>query len=257
MKKVKKIFLSLLLSLCFITGSFYYERNTVTAQDIDSFLIKSGMPDEVLECLSETQKQFITTNLNSKNLTANFNTYKATDFVIDEEGFHPFSEISDRDLTITVVAYETTVDGTRGYIVFPSFIWHKDVKIKNDSFAFVLYPNWEIAGSYGYNLCVWIKNIYGDKVQSTDVAPDLLAYNAQSYKMTDTGFMQGLYEGNGIFYVRKMSSTASPEMVITYIHDTSSNMSISYNIEFKGVNITTSSSSEKLDQKTGYFTFAQ
>ena len=78
------------------------------------------------------------------------------------------------------------------------------MKIKNDTFAMALYPNWETIPGEN-NLNIWIRNSYGELLNSVSVEAMTSSYCGYVYKIpSNIGTVQGEFEGHSYLYAKKL-----------------------------------------------------
>lgn len=216
--------------------------------EIDEFLATSGVSVEIIKQMPFGQKQVIYENIGNKE--AEFSGYDARGFQLDNEGKLQFIAgvsasssgnmqiqgglISKSDLTLSVVGFKTTVSSGgktwTEYSVYPSFVWKKLVKVKNDSFAMSMYSGWEAVPGER-NLRLHLFNSQGQSAQHVDLNPNNASSSGYSYKVpTNTGFMQGSYQGHSYYNLKKTASNATPAISLHYAHDYSSSMTLSYSL---------------------------
>lgn len=241
MLKTKRTIVYLLVTVALFLCSL-----SATAQpvSIDAFLINAGFPREVINKMSTPQKQYLYEDCLGESVE--FCGYEEKDFFISDDG--ELAEIdgislcggliSSSDMTISVVGTRvSTSAGDVYYKVYPAFKWHTHKKVDNDSFAMAMYPGWEaIPGER--NLRLHLLNNQGQSVQYVDIDPDSATSSGYVYKIpSNTGSLQGLYEGYARYSIDKVSSTASPRISLYYAHDASTWFNASYSLNIYGVNI--------------------
>lgn len=215
--------------------------------NIDSFLINAGFPQEVIDKMSAPQKQYLYEDCVGENIE--FCGYEEKEFSLSESGELIENEgislcggiISPSDMTISVAGTRvSTSSGNVYYKVYPVFKWHTHKKVNNDSFAMAMYPGCEaIPGER--NLRLHLLNNQGQSVQYVDLAPASATSSGYVFKIpSDTGSLQGLYEGYARYNLDKVSDSASPRISLCYAHDASSLFSASYSVSIFGFNISIS-----------------
>lgn len=225
---------------------------------IDDFLLEAGFPQDLIDTMSEIQKEIIYEK--SKNDIIKFAGYETQNFVLSEEdGLSAIQPrgglISESDLTISVFGtYTTNSSDTVLYsTVYPNFVWHKPVKVKNDSFSMAMYSGWEaIPGEE--NLRLHLMNSQGESAQYVDLNPANSHSAGYSYKIpSNTGAMQGMYAGYAYYDIDKTSSSASPRISLHYVHDKSSIINASYSISIGVGSISLSSNDNDLYVMSGNY----
>lgn len=111
----------------------------------DSYLLSIGVPRDVVDQLSIGQKESIFQKLEGN---ARFEVFDKRNFAI-EDSHNPQIQpmgglISKSDLTLSVISFSVEHNGIDCQEIFPSFVWHKKVALKNHSFGMALYPDWEV-----------------------------------------------------------------------------------------------------------------
>lgn len=247
-KKIKIVSLVTAVTLLFCSFS-------ISAQpiNIDAYLLNAGFPQAIVDDMSEPQKEFIYENSKNKNIA--FSGYVEKEFVINEEGKLVENgdvsvcggSLTSADMTLSV--HGTTCYSSEGishYTIYPTFKWHTQKKVKNDSFAMNMYPGWEaIPGSR--NLRLHLMNSQGQSAQYVDLTPSNASSTGYTYRVpSDVGFMQGLYEGYSYYDVEKTSATASGAISLYYVHDASTLFNASYSLNVGPVGISLSGNTDKL-----------
>lgn len=255
-KRMNRFISSLIVSILLVISVLPVKA--FSEQSLDEFLLSKGMMQEEINIMSQEQKEYIRETLDEN---AQFSSYERQFFKIKEDGTLEViketkggGSIASSDLTLSVAAFSTTYNGESCYSIYPSFVWSKTTIVKNDSFAMALYPNWEIIPDMStYNMRLWMKNIYGNRVQYVDLRPDTSNHHGFSYKIpSNTGGVEGMYEGNAVFYAKKTSSSATRGICLKYIHDTTS--LLTYSVSIGPISILVSDP-EKVYTMSGLFTF--
>lgn len=251
-----------IITLCTLCSFITYAAEP----SIDNFLQSKGIPQEIIDVLPQGKKEIIFETLND---TASFQSYNVQTFSVNNgpetsseftfnngEIMIPMSGmISSADLTLSVVAFDITVNGVPQTSIYPSFVWKKLVKIKNDSFAMALYPNWEVIPGEN-NLRLWVRNVNGERVQNYDLAAAASASSGYSYKIpSNIGALQGGYEGHAYMNVKKKTSSATRAISLQYIHDTSSFFNVSYSVSIGPASISVTGNTSPLNYMSNNFYF--
>lgn len=244
---MKKIFSLIIATALFLTTVSLSTSANGLYSEIDTFLLNSGVPEEVVNSMPLGQKEMIYDDIGSCD--AEFCGYDLCGFSLNGDTpeltgtasvsangeAQPLSGlIPNSDLELSVVGFKSTfVSGEESHIeysVFPSFVWKRPVKIVNDSFAMSMYSGWEaIPGKR--NLRIHLYNYEGQSVQHVDLNPSSSNSSGYSYKIpSGVGFMQGMYQGHAVYHLLKKSSSATPAISLYYAHDTSSSSNSSYSI---------------------------
>ncbi len=225
--------------------------------DIDDFLLQAGFPEDIIDKMSDVQKDMVYEN--SKNEIIKFAGYESQDFVLENDNLSPVQPrgglISSSDLTLSVFGiYSIDVYGTvLNSTVYPSFVWHTPVKVKNDSFSMAMYSGWEaIPGQENLNL--HLMNSYGQSAQQVSLDPSNSHAAGYSYKIpSNIGFNQALYEGHAYYKIDKKTTNASPRISLHYVHDTSPSLNVSYSINIGFLSISLSVNNNYLYEMSGNF----
>lgn len=211
--------------------------------EINTFLLNSGVPEEVVNSLSLGQKEMIYDTIGNSSAEfcgCDIRSFELNNNVLESTGTVSISAndeiqpqsglISNSDLVLSVVGFKSTDGSTTEYYVYPSFEWKKPVKVKNDSFAMSMYNGWEaIPGKR--NLRLHLHNYEGESVQYVDLNPTNANSSGYSYKVPSSiGFMQGMYQGHAYYILNKTSSSATAAISLHYVHDNSSAMNLSYSL---------------------------
>lgn len=256
----KKILKIKLIAIMTIISLFICSVGVSATQpvSIDDFLLEAGFPQDLIDSMSEIQKDIIYEN--SKNQIIKFAGYETQSFVLDDDdNLSPVQPraglISSSDLTISVFGtYTTNSSGTVLYSsVYPSFVWNKAVKVKNDSFSMAMYSGWE-ARPGEENFRLHLLNSSGQSAQYVDLNPNNSHSAGYSYKVpSNTGAMQGMYAGYAYYNIDKKSSSASPRISLHYVHDKSPLFNVSYGINIGFFSISLSVNSDYLYEMSGNY----
>lgn len=220
---------------------------------IDNVLIQIGMPENVITELTEGQKEYIFEHLKEGS---EYTGFASCDYIIDSTtgDITPmYLPISESDLTLSVIALKVNVSQNEYYYeIMPSFVWKKAVKVKNDSLACAMHSGWETTGEQ--NLRLYLKNTEGQRVQSVDISgidPSSSGYN---FKIpSNIGFVSGFYEGYAYFNVDKKAADATAKISMQYVHDTSSNCNVSYEISIGAASIVVNYNGNNIKIMSGVF----
>lgn len=256
MKKLKKIWCLLMTIVIFCCSNrFAFAEELI---NYDSFLSSKGVPLEIIDSLTEEQKQLIFQTIAED---AEFEGYDIQTFTSENndvmnEGVQVASGIiPDSEMTISVIGFSATYNGQACYIIYPSFVWNSISRISNDSFAMALYDGWEAIPGYN-NLEVYLRNSQGNTVQHTSVAAAVSASSGYNYVIPGSiGSVQALYEGHAYLYAKKTNSSATHAISLNYIDDTSSSMNVSYGVNIGYASISISQTDSRLRFKSGNFNF--
>ena len=254
MKKIKFLSIFLIIAVLICSISVSAQTNNI----IDDYLLEAGFPQELVDTMSDMQKEIIYQH--SDNQQIRFAGYEVQEFSLDDNDCLSRIEtrgglISESDLTISVFGtYTTNSSGTILYSsVYPNFVWHKPVKVKNDSFSMAMYSGWEaIPGEENFRL--HLMNSQGESAQYVDLNPTNSHSAGYSYKIpSNTGAMQGMYAGYAYYDIDKMTSSASKRISLHYVHDKSSIFSASYSISIGFGSISLSSNDDDLYVMSGNY----
>lgn len=245
-KKIVCVFTIISLLLCPLSAS-------AIPVDIDGFLIEAGFPQDLVNEMSDPQKEYIYEHSVGKNVE--FCGYDSKEFVVTNEGELVESTgisprdglISSSDMTLSVTGTKVwSTSGDEWHVVYPSFKWHTHKKVANDSFAMNMYSGWECRpGKRNFRL--HLMNNQGQSVQYVDLAPAQSGERGYVFKIpSNTGFMQALYEGYAYFNIDKISETASPRITLFYAHDASSSCNTSFSLTLGPVGISFSGGNSNL-----------
>lgn len=229
MKKIYKFIVCLLL---ISTIQIPLGQITTKAEEsiawMDQFLEKIGMSSELINSLSEGKKQMICKHL---DLNSEFLSYSEKHISFDEDGnIMTTSDSLESDVTFSIALAKTNLSTDLTYVFFPSFTWHKVEKVKNDSFSCALYPGWGIVDYEESNLEIWLKNSYGDKVQSSSCSPKSGTDRAITFRFDSIQSNQILSEGNAVFYAKDYAGNSMELMYMHYFHDNTYSRDMNYQI---------------------------
>lgn len=239
-KVLKKIsfLMVFVFAFSFIAFPNVAKEEKVVNVDLDNYLSSIGIPAAVIEQLPEEQKQLIFETSNDEETT--FSGYDTRDFSLSEDG--TLTEIKkdagtrdaipSTDLTLSVIGLKL-VGGTTNevsYNLYPLFKWHIVTKVNNDTFAFSMYPGWEaVPGERSLLLHLCDEN--ENPIHSTNVGVSQATSTGYAFTVdSTTGAIDSYFIGGAYMKVKKVSSTASPNISITYVHDKSPFLIISYGI---------------------------
>lgn len=264
MKKLLNIICT--ISLLLMVVPLEVSANSLDSE-INTFLLKSGVPAEVVNSLSLGQKEMIYDTIGNSSAEfcgCDIRSFELNNNVLESTGAVSISanneiqpqsgSISNSDLVLSVVGFKSTDGSTTEYYVYPSFEWKKPVKVQNDSFAMSMYNGWEaIPGKR--NLRLHLHNYEGQTVQYVDLNPNDANSSGYSYKVpSGVGFMQGMYQGHAYYILNKTSSSATPAISLRYVHDNSSSMNTTYNINLGPYgSISVSGSVDKISEMADNF----
>ena len=256
---IKAMSIITIISICICSIGVSADNNV---HDVDQFLLEAGFPSDLVNDMSQIQKDLIFEQSNGKMIgyggkaTQNFVLDDAQKLVeVDGTMQSRSGVISSSDLTLSVIStYTMDLNGNiLYYTVYPNFVWHKAVKVKNDSFSMTMYPGWE-AIPQDENFRLHLMNSNGDSAQYVDIAPTGSGSAGYTYKVpSSVGALQGMYEGYAYFSVEKTTSSASQRITLHYVHDKSSSMNISYSISIANFSINLSSSNSNLNVMSGNY----
>lgn len=203
--------------------------------------------------MPEAQKSLIYETSVGKSIA--FSGYETHDFILNDDNSLQAlpnenqaspcgGSIATSDLTLSVsgvVVKDYTVVGNTVqeiidyYIVYPSFVWHTPVKVKNDSFSMTMYSGWE-ARPQERNLRLHLMNSSGVSAQYVDLSPTQSFEQGYTYKVpSTTGSLQGMYEGHAYYNINKKNDNASNAISLHYVHDATTLMNLSYSIQLSEV----------------------
>lgn len=243
---------SIRVFLCFVTVLALmvtsYSAFAEASSSLDDFLLEAGVPLAIIETMPIGQKQIVFEKIGNKS--AVFSGYDSKEYRLNNDGeLIPEGEkgriqtyqglIPPSDLTLSVIGFTLDVSDTTGntwkeYDVFPSFVWNKLVKVKNDSFAMSMYPGWEAVPGER-NFCLHLMNSQGQSAQQVDITPNDSHYSGYAYKIpSNIGALQGSYQGHAYYKLEKKDPNASPRISLKYAHDYSSFFELSYSLEVGG-----------------------
>ena len=261
-KQIRSFSIIVAMVIMLVTCSFSVSAETV---DLDGFLLSKGVPEEIIEDMSEGQKETIFQNVGEDAVFESYNVQtfseneakrleQTSDIFVTEDTVKPFrsGSISSSDLKLTVVAFN---EGGSRMSIYPSCIWNKLVHVKNDTFAMALYPNWEVVpGKNGMTL--WAKNASGSKVSSAKLYATSASSAGYAYKVpSNVGTMQSKYEGNAFLYADKKSSSATRAISLQYIDDRSWPLAASYGVSIGWASVSVTGNTSDLYYMAGNYYF--
>lgn len=208
----------------------------VTFMTDDEFLTSVGVPQDVLEKLSDEQKSFIREDLEPNARFRFYQEYGNEEEVqsITRAG-NNFDTIPSSRFSVTVAGFEITANGIAQYAVYPSYQYtpqstfsegllglYQDMR--NDAFVVSLYPGWEISGSGTPNLRVKYTGSTGEK--TLDISPLNATSVGYEFRIDDE---DGIYakegtvvKGNATFRMIRVDSNASLNLNLRYVEDNKS-----------------------------------
>ncbi len=222
-------FLYGILALCVLLG----EVRVFAADDIDmdAFLLAKGVPEEVLAVMHEAQKERVIETLEDGMV---FASYEKTEHYLEalEDGVMPaYANIPSSDLTLSVVTFVMTANGTEIYAIYPSFVWNKSTKVANDTFAMRLYDGWEVVPDAPTNLEVWKGQGGNGNVEHSSVAPSDATYNGYAFTVPNSvGGGSYYYEGHAYLKAIKKNPSATEMITLNYADDTTPNATLGYSV---------------------------
>lgn len=262
--RLKSCVYSVVMIICLLMSSLDTSAYEVDSADCaDSYLLSIGMPEHVIHELPEGQKQLIYETTYGEDVR--YVSYEEQNYQVDDEGalmqMSATGTISQSDLTITVVGIEALhqsgLSENTEYKIYPTFVWNKMVKIKNDTFAMAMYSGWSAVPQLR-NLKVHIMNAHGGKsLANTDIDPSYSSQYGYAFHIpSSVGNMNEWYEGHAYFTVEKTDSSARPRISVKYIHDTSSLANASYSVNIGLASISVSGKTDKLQIMADNFTIS-
>lgn len=252
---ISKIFICLsLVTAILISASIpvYADEALIS----DKFLLSLGVPRNVIEQLPEKQKELICSTVDPN---AVFKSYEK-EAIIDEDQQNAsiqstIAGIPESEMTLSILAFEEVRDTGTYYAIYPSFIWPGLSRLKNDSFAMAMYPNWEVVPQKN-NLEVWNRNSSGELMHHTSVPVLSSSSSGYVYKIPNTiGSLQGFYEGHAYLHAIKTNSNATHAISLTYVDDVSSLLNASYGISLGAFSISVSGDTSKIRVRSGNYYF--
>ncbi|HEY8362829.1 MAG TPA: hypothetical protein VIK77_08090 [Tissierellaceae bacterium] len=158
---MKRLVKSLLISLLIIStlglNSVYAASHDIN--EIDEFLLETGMPLDIVKALDEEFKIYIYETIDkTKKLTFSGYTEKTITFPNIDDGDIRLNYIPPSELSLTVTSI---VDSSGVYHIYPTFEWKVRTRVANDTFAFALPEGWYLVPSK-YNLRMWARENLND-----------------------------------------------------------------------------------------------
>lgn len=201
-------------------------------------LLNAGVPQNVLNDLSDGQIDFISKNI---DYDAVYESYECS--IIENgncadmlsqvhSGISVCSEesLERGQISVSVVSFSVKINGEKLTEIFPSFKWNDWGKgINNDSFAFAVDDGWTARSDYTEQMAVYVN--YKDGTQSETPVVYLPCVNNKygcSYTIPRDKFTSSVnqcYEGHAIMYAQKEKSTARNVLRVKYMHNMSSKYS--------------------------------
>jgi len=207
--------------------TFDHVGELVDESIMDAYLIDRGMPTEALETLTYHAKYEIYSTLDHDTVFEGFEDRKV--FLENPEETNLFS-IPKSQLSFTVSGWKNS-DGT--YSIYPSFYWHTQNRIQNDSFGFALNSKYWDAVS-GATLNVILRNSFGGSTNHFYDRRTGGSFAGHYFRMSNltNSSLPGL-EGHGHFRARPVGSRIDRKISIGYADDPGRSP-LSYSISIGG-----------------------
>lgn len=211
------------------------EENLNDMDECKEILLSVGTPQNVIDKISDSQLQYIASNLAREAIYESMNSFVCEDMFGKEEentiSTYAVSTLSEELIDVTVLSYRVCVNGEWQYIIFPSFKWLKPgYSIDNDSFAFALYSGWEVVPGYAPKITLNLVNSYGVQQTRNYGATDASQYGFCFNFQYGIRMYNGWHEGNTMFYAKKKNENATAGISVKYIYDNSKYFDASYGI---------------------------
>ena len=207
-----------------------YARQVCT--EVDDFLLSVGVPVTVIEHLTETQRKNIFMSFQNED-NISFESFSLTAYNISECGedivkvdvlamevenlFTPRHTIPPSDLTISVVAMQGGT-GADSLWLAPSFVWHTPRNIRNDGFAWSLFPGWAVDASVSFSL--WARYIgNGQLIMSHPLNPVAATFSGYGFMFDGPVGLPWTVEGHGMFRAIRTNPNATRAISLMYVHD--------------------------------------
>lgn len=250
MKKNTYIFfLSVVMLFVLSAKSVLASENTsiIPETRINDFLISLNVPEDVISSLSYYGKLEI---YNTLDKDAQFDGYSEEDVTLPskENNISPMT-IPSSDLQLRVTCFKNT-DGT--YSIYPSFIWKKSARVRNDVFGFVLdYSNWStVAGEVSLNMHM-VNSLPGRTDYHYYDRPTTSDFSGHAFKIPTLHGANNHYhyEGHAHFKARPKTSYVDKKIILRYGDDTNLfNFTASYSISIQAFSVSFTSSDSNFRQ---------
>ena len=202
-------------------------------EEITESLKSIGIPDDVLDNLSDACKDIIFNNIDENS---EFEDYVEKDASTNNNSLIGLRavELSSSNLQYSVTTIKGSTNGEIIYTIIPSFKWKISTSLGNDGFGFALYTGWEAVADMPVKLTMHLYNSQGTiaqtKTYSDPSSASQYGYGFKIPKSDCNAAPGGTYEGVAIFRARKKKSNATNSISLNYLHDKSSLLSLSYSI---------------------------
>ena len=243
MRKAARSVLSLFMCVALMLPFFGTSAKAMSVQkrvgkdtsEADQFLIKTGMPQDILRRLDQETKQYIydteRKNGNLKNaIYSGYSTKNAAMTSSKEKAglmaagdkatykigtVRPNNSIPSDQLVFSTVAFQES-DGY--YSIYPSFEWTARTNIKNDAFAFALPEGWSMKPN-SYNLRVWdrLTADYSWQYVEDLPRPSTANFYGLGWKFGSYYGGNGLAKGNAYFFAKPTSGTPDRRISLNYV----------------------------------------
>lgn len=264
MVKVLKNFMCVALSVAIIASNSYVlfaqsrydgcqdgDVCELSEVDCDEQLLDAGVPEYIINTMSDGQKEYISENLESGAVYESYDSYVLTPETAQSNvSTLSLSTLSDNRIKVSVICFAVTRKGEQQYEIFPSFEWlETGTAIRNDTFAFALYSGWEAVEDTVAKMTVYLSNSSGRQQSISYEATDASQYG-YGFSIPSNNCLaapNGYYEGYAMFYARKKVSSATNALTVKYIHDTTSSASVSYSINIGVASVSVATDSFELE----------
>ena len=273
MSKLKG-FISIFMILVFMFPQMIVLASN-SIKEADEFLLSIGMPQDVINSLTETKRYEIFRNMTEsavEDIVFDSFTQKGYDFLEhDEEPIQTFSitieygdliipyvTIPSSDLRLSVIAGNGILNGQPVTLIYPSFTWQRAVNLRNDGFAIALFPGWEVVAGANVNMRLWaIDTRNGSRHSFSDHAPTNATAAGYAFRFNTGSTMGGIFRFEGIATItaRNTGANAARSISLNYAHDTSSLFNTSFSFGIGPASISINGGGNSLRTMAGNFRF--
>lgn len=246
MKRVTSTILVCLLVICSLNLNNVQAASKDNINEVDEFLLKTGMPLDTVKDLDKQLKRYIyETTDSTEKLTFSEHTEKLITLPnqnINNDGIDT-CYIPQEELALTVIGFRES-DGM--YKIYPSFEWKESTKIGNDTFAIALPEGWRLEPE-SYNLRVWGKLNPWDmwQVQEDFRRPSCANFYGYEWRIPSSWSGKGYARGNAYFYATPTTSKPDKRICISYADDITHSLKASYSLSYKALSISISRASDE------------
>lgn len=237
MKKTFTALLIFVLSLSVVSSSAFAKgsQKVYNENQLNTFLSKAGVPQDVLNGMDIDTKRFIIENSGEElkfvnSTTDNFVRSLETGELVKVQGgsnISPLGVISSSDLSLSMSHFQTNYNGTVMDDIYTSFEWLRSGKgpgsspdgIIKDNIGIAVPDGWEIqSGRYACAVTAWVIDSWGypDSSKCNNGQPTEYSLYGASWQFGGLTNYATSYKGTAKLTMKKKNSSAINRAVTKY-----------------------------------------